>query len=289
MKILVTGSNGQLGSELRRLFAERTTDDCLFIDIGELDITDPVAVHSFFHEHRPEVCINCAAYTAVDKAESEPDLARKVNVTGVEVLAKNCEDSGASLVHISTDFVFNGEADKPYSTDHPVSPVSVYGLTKAEGENRALSTCSRTWLVRTSWVYSAFGGNFVKTMIRLGKERSEINVVNDQVGSPTWAKDLARAILTIIDQREVTKYGIYHFSDKGAITWFDLAAAVMDTYGLNCKVNPIPTSSYPTPAKRPAYSVLDLSGTASVPGMEIPDWKTSLQQCIEEIKTLENA
>ena len=126
-------------------------------------------------------------------------------------------------------------------------------------------------------------------MIRLGKERSEINVVNDQVGSPTWAKDLARAILTIIDQREVTKYGIYHFSGKGAITWFDLAAAVMDTYGLNCKVNPIPTSSYPTPAKRPAYSVLDLSGTASVPGMEIPDWKTSLQQCIEEIKTLENA
>jgi dTDP-4-dehydrorhamnose reductase len=289
MKILVTGSKGQLGSELQVLAAHRPHDKFIFVDVDELDITNNLAVDSFFDNQAFDVCINCAAYTAVDKAEQDADLARKVNVTGVEHLAKSCEKNKVLFVHISTDFVFDGSSKVPYSTDDPVSPLSVYGLTKAEGEYRALSCNTKTILIRTSWVYSSFGANFVKTMIRLGKEKTEIGVVNDQTGCPTWAHDLAAAILQVIDNKDQISYGIYHYSNQGPITWFEFASAIMEIYPLPCKVNPITTAEYPTAAIRPVYSVMDISKILSVPGLSAPNWRTSLIACINEIKQKEHA
>ena len=287
MKILVTGSKGQLGNEIRDLSRKHHEHHYVFVDVDELDITDATSVNSFFSEFQFEICINCAAYTAVDKAETETELAHKINVTGVEHLANACQKNNAVLFHISTDFVFDGNAISPYTIDHPVNPISVYGQTKAEGEYRALSINQKTVLIRTSWVYSFYGNNFVKTMIRLGKEKSDLNVVDDQTGCPTYAGDLASAIFEFINQLDHIPFGIYHFANKGSTTWCGFAKEIMQQYGLNCNVHPITTDQYPTPARRPKYSLLDVSGTVKILNIEIHDWKQSLQHVIQLLKNNE--
>lgn len=283
-KILVTGANGQLGNELRVLSKFYSEADFVFVDVAELDITNAKAVQDFFASHNFSACINCAAYTAVDKAESDSTIAYAVNVTGVENLANSCEKHNAVLVHISTDFVFNGSATLPYETDTTTDPLSVYGQTKADGEYRALTLNSKTYLIRTSWVYSSYGNNFVKTMIRLGKEKDALNVVSDQTGRPTYAADLAECIFKIVFAEKEIPFGIYHFANTGEVSWYQFAESIMQEYGLNCNVNPIPTSQYPTPAKRPAYSVLNLESSKTIPGLELQDWKKSLKKCIQLIK-----
>ncbi len=287
MHILITGSKGQLGSELKRIARNHPEHTYVFVDVDELDITDGSAVYRFFDAQKFQLCINCAAYTAVDKAESQAELCHAINVTGVEHLANACQQHAAVLVHISTDFVFDGTSSTPYTVDQPVQPLSVYGQTKAEGEYRALSLNRKTILIRTSWVYSAFGNNFVKTMIRLGKEKPSLGVVNDQLGCPTYAKDLADAIFRFMDKLDTIPYGIYHFSNSETTTWAGFAGRIMETYGLSCAVNPITTAEYPTPAKRPHYSVLDCSKTTAALGYTIRSWKEALAECIQEIKQQE--
>jgi|GEM_PF-45190 len=287
MKILVTGSKGQLGNELRVIGKLHPEHTYVFVDVEELDITDNNAVNHFFNNGKFDVCINCAAYTAVDKAEADSTMAFKINVTGVEYLANACQQNDVVFFHISTDFVFDGNAVTPIPIDAAVNPISVYGQTKAEGEYRALSLNKKTILIRTSWVYSFFGANFVKTMLRLGKERAELGVVSDQIGCPTYAYDLAWVIFEFISKLPTIDYGIYHFSNSGVTSWHGLAEAIMQQYGLNCKVNPIPTSAYPTPAKRPKYSVMDCSKTISTLNISIPNWENALQRCIQLLKQQE--
>jgi len=276
--VLVTGANGQLGLELRRLLSAETT---LFTDLPELDITSAKAVRALFEAYPIRACINAAAYTAVDKAESEADLAIRINVDGPQYLAEACEAFGALMLHISTDFVFDGKANKSYGTDSPVSPLSVYGRTKAEGESRVLQACSRAVVVRTSWLYSQWGSNFVKTMLRLGAERPALGVVSDQHGSPTWARDLAKVLMVFLEQELHTDdFGIYHYANEGTTTWHGLANAVMAGAGLPCVVNPIQTADYPTPARRPAWSVLDTGRIQERFGLVIPRWEDSLKECL---------
>ncbi len=277
-KILVTGANGQLGTELQLLLS---ADEALFTDVEELDITDRSAVANFFSGNIIGICINAAAYTAVDKAESESETAFRINAEGPWRLAQACEKAGALMLHISTDFVFDGRSSTPYSPEQPVSPLSVYGQSKAEGESRVLQACSRAIVVRTSWLYSQWGNNFVKTMLRLGAERNEIGVVSDQHGSPTWARDLAGALVSVIrsDLNEAD-YGIYHYANTGQTTWYGLAVATMQMAGLSCVVNPIGTADYPTPAQRPAWSILDTSRMSNRFGLVIPQWEDSLRECL---------
>jgi dTDP-4-dehydrorhamnose reductase len=277
--ILVTGQHGQVGNELKILANNFKEFDFAFTDVQELDIADAEKVNHFFNEYKPVICINTAAYTAVDKAETEREIAFKINATAVGHLAENCARTNARLIHISTDYVFDGTADKPYTEEHPVNPVNYYGETKLRGEQIALEKLPSTVIIRTSWVYSFFGNNFVKTMIRLMKERESINVISDQCGSPTYAADLATTILQIASRHDVSG-GVYHFSNEGIISWYDFAVAIRDIAGLSCKVNAIPTSGYPTPAKRPAYSVMSKEKIKSV-GIELKDWRSSLQECIE--------
>jgi dTDP-4-dehydrorhamnose reductase len=276
--ILVTGQNGQLGNELKVLSKNVSEYDFAFTDVEELDITNAKKVTAFFEEYNPAVCINAAAYTAVDKAEAEKDLAFRINAEAVGHLAENCARVNGRFIHISTDYVFDGTGNRPYTEDYPVDPVNMYGATKLEGEKIALEKLPSTVIIRTSWVYSFFGNNFVKTMLRLMNERESINVINDQLGSPTYAADLAAATLQIALDNDVSG-GIYHFSNDGTISWFDFAVAIRDMAGLKCEVKPIPTSGYPTPAKRPAYSVMSKEKIKSV-GVELKDWKTSLGQCL---------
>ncbi|MFI5171058.1 MAG: 3'(2'),5'-bisphosphate nucleotidase CysQ [Chitinophagales bacterium] len=285
--ILITGSKGQLGNELQLIAKRRPEHKYIFVDVDELDITDRKAVAEFFRRHQFDICINCAAYTAVDKAESEKEIAHKINVEGVENLAFAIQQNDGILFHISTDFVFDGNTSATYDVDHPVNPLSVYGATKAEGEYRALSVNRKTILIRTSWVYSFFGNNFVKTMIRLGKERSELNVVDDQVGAPTYAGDLADVIFKFIDRLGDIEFGIYHYSNLGKTSWYGFADEIMKLYGLNCKVNPIPTEKYPTPATRPKYSLLNTNKTVRALDIEIPEWQTSLKYVIQLLKNNE--
>lgn len=286
MKILITGSKGQLGSELKDLSKLHTEHNYVFVDVDELDITDAAAVNLYFDKHHFDICINCAAYTAVDKAESNSTLAHAINVTGVENLAKACAQNNALFFHISTDFVFDGSNTAPIKEDEKISPLSVYGQTKAEGEEKALSLNKRTILIRTSWVYSFYGNNFVKTMIRLGKEKSELNVVDDQTGAPTYAGDLAKLIFTCIENPSMP-YGIYHYSNAGSTTWCGFAKAIMENYGLNCKVNPITTEQYPTPAKRPKYSLLNCEKIKSELHITIPPWEDSLNHVLKLLKQQE--
>ena len=284
MNILVTGCYGQLGREIQKLAESSIEHQWFFTDVDTLDITDPDAVERCFSEHRIGVCVNCAAYTAVDKAEDEPQLAALVNATAPKILAEACLKHQALLVHISTDYVFDGKADKPYLVEAPIQPQSVYGDTKAEGERFIRESGCNHLIVRTAWLYSSTGKNFVRTMLHLADTRPEINVVNDQRGCPTWAHDLAQALLTLVNH-----YGTapvqetFHFTNEGDITWYDFACAIMEIAGKTCKVNPIATDQYPAKAHRPAYSVLDLSKIKEVTGMEIPHWRDSLKQCIEEI------
>ena len=283
MNILVTGCKGQLGTELQKIAGAE--HHWFFTDVDTLDICNKAAVETCFEANSIEVCINCAAYTAVDKAEDEPELAMLINAFAPKVLADACRRYNALLIHISTDYVFGGNANEPYKVDDPINPQSVYGSTKAEGE-RLIRECGCNYMiVRTAWLYSSVGKNFVKTMLMLGDTKDEINVVADQKGCPTWAHDLAVALLALLNKNgknEVRE--TFHFTNEGQITWYDFATAIMDIGGKNCKVNPITTDQYPTKAKRPAYSVLDLSKIKEYTGIEIPEWRESLEICIKELR-----
>ena len=284
MNVLVTGCNGQLGQALQHLTASLPQYHCIFTDIDTLDITDPAAVEQCFTEHHIETCINCAAYTAVDKAEDEPELAARINTYAPSVLAETCLRHQALLVHLSTDYVFDGSASEPYPVNAPVHPMSVYGRTKADGEQRIRESGCNYLIVRTAWLYSATGKNFLKTMLALGDTRPKINVVNDQRGCPTWAPDLAQAIVSLVDLYGTKPvHETFHFTNEGQITWYDFAHTIMELAGKPCHVNPITSDQYPTKAKRPAYSVLDLSKIKQVTGLDIPFWKDSLEKCIKEL------
>lgn len=284
--IVVTGKNGQLGWELQQLasaFEDRY--QFIFTDRTQLDISNISSIQPFFAETKPQYFINCAAYTAVDKAETEREAAMAINATVVGEIASCCSDFNCKLIAISTDYVFNGNGTAPYKVNTPTDPVNYYGATKAIGEQLAITNNPSAIVIRTSWVYSAHGNNFVKTMLRLMKERPEIKVVNDQEGCPTYAADLATAIMQIIESHTKGNHasGIYHYSNTGAITWFQFAQAIQEEAGLNCSILPIPSSAFPTPAKRPAYSVMDVQDIATVFGVAVKPWRDSLKVCIEKI------
>jgi dTDP-4-dehydrorhamnose reductase len=282
-KIMVTGADGQLGKELRLVSRRYSRFDFIFLSKNDLPIDQADKLHLFFEGVKPSYCINCAAYTAVDKAEKEKDLAFLVNGESVGKLALECEKQGTKLIHISTDYVFNGNSSQPLNEEDQTSPINIYGASKLEGEQLAILNHPDTLIIRTAWVYSEFGNNFVKTMIRLMNEKETINVVEDQIGSPTYAADLAELILQIID-REKFIPGIYHYSNEGRISWYDFALAIKDFTGSNCKINPIPSSQFPTAANRPNYSLLDKTKIKSVYSITVPDWKASLFVCITRIK-----
>ena len=281
VKILVTGSKGQLGSELRTLSTSYPELLFEFTTQKELSVTDAAAVDNIMSRFRPDYCINCAAYTAVDKAEEpgEALVAEKVNAEAVGILASACKQESTRLVHLSTDYVFDGTATSPYQPDASTNPVSVYGKTKLKGEQLA-AMYTDAIIIRTAWVYSPFGKNFVKTMIRLMTEKTSIGVVSDQYGSPTYANDLAKAILDIITSGNWVP-GIYHYTNEGTTSWYDFAVAIKELIRSNCVVNAIPTTAYPTPAKRPAYSVLDKTSFKNTFHIVVPYWESSLKKCIE--------
>ena len=276
MVVLVTGANGQLGQALQSVAQDFDGIDFHFADSVKADITNKQNLQTLFSAIKPDFCINAAAYTAVDKSESEPEKAHAVNVIGAKNLAETCRDFDTKLIHISTDFVFDGQKQTPYLETDATNPQGVYGQTKLEGEHAIAETFDQYFIIRTSWVYSRFGNNFMKTMLRLAAERSSLNVVNDQIGTPTHAVDLARAIVQII-QSGKADYGIYNFSNDGVISWYDFAREIFDLNGANIELNPIPTSAYPTPAKRPKYSVLDKTKISQTFGITIRDWKESLK------------
>ena len=280
--ILITGANGQLGNEMRVLSAEYPEYAYFFTDVAELDICNEQAVMEFVQANNIHVMVNCAAYTAVDKAEENVELCTKLNADAVGYLAKAAEACGAEFIQVSTDYVFDGTAHVPYRETASTCPNSVYGHTKLAGEQNALTLCSRSMVIRTAWLYSTFGNNFVKTMIRLGKERDSLGVIFDQVGTPTYARDLARAIFVAIHQGVVP--GVYHFSNEGVCSWYDFTKAIHRLAGItDCKVKPLHTEEYPTLAKRPHYSVLDKTKIKETYGIEIPYWMDSLQVCISEM------
>ncbi len=272
-KIMITGAKGQLGQELAQLLP-----DAVLTDVDILDITDFETVKNFVSEKNIDTIINCAAYTAVDKAEDEMSSAEKINITGPENLAK----SGANIIHISTDYVFDGCGHCPYTENDKANPVSVYGCTKRAGEIAVLDNAEIAIVIRTAWLYSPYGNNFVKTMRRLGWERSELNVVSDQIGSPTYAGDLAQAIVQIIPQLSAKTTGIYHFTNEGVCSWYDFATKIMELSGLSCQVNPIPSSAYPTKVTRPFYSVLNKDKIKSTFGINIPHWEKGLKKCLKQ-------
>ena len=281
--ILITGANGQLGNEMRVLSAENPEYAYFFTDVAELDICNEQAILDFVKANQITVIVNCAAYTAVDKAEENVELCTKLNADAVGYLAKAAEAHGAEFIQISTDYVFDGTAHIPYQEIEATCPNSVYGHTKLAGEQNALTLCSRSMVIRTAWLYSTFGNNFVKTMIRLGKERENLGVIFDQVGTPTYARDLARAIFIAIRQGVVP--GIYHFSNEGVCSWYDFTKAIHRLAGITtCQVKPLHTEEYPTLAKRPHYSVLDKTKIKKTYSIEIPYWMDSLQSCIAELE-----
>lgn len=285
MNILVTGCNGQLGKEFQKISNIHTEHNWIFTDINELDICDKHSVNTFFTEKTLDVCINCAAYTAVDKAEDEEEKAKTINATAVSNLAYACKSSNTLLIHISTDYVFDGTSERPYLESDLVSPNCVYGKTKAEGEQNIITSGCSYIIVRTSWLYSSYGNNFVKTMLRLGTEREFVNVVDDQNGNPTWAYDLANAIMLLIlrfENREVKE--IFNYSNEGTIPWSNFAEAILYIGNKNCEVRPISTKEYGSKANRPAFSALDKTKIRAFTGIKIPFWRESLIKCIEEIK-----
>lgn len=285
MNILVTGCNGQLGNEFQKIARFDIEHNWLFTDVDTLDICDEDSVDRFFKENKIEACINCAAYTAVDKAEDEEEKAREINALAVKKLANVCKSNDSLLIHISTDYVFDGTSIRPYLEDDIVSPNSVYGRTKAEGEQNIISSGCSYIIVRTSWLYSSFGNNFVKTMLRLGSEREFVNVVDDQNGNPTWAYDLANAILLLIRRFVNTDVKeIFNYSNEGTIPWSNFAEAIFYIGNKNCEVRPISTKEYGSKANRPAFSALDKSKIKAYTGIKIPFWRESLIKCIEEIR-----
>lgn len=277
MVVLVTGGKGQFGQALQSIAARYPEIDLHFASSAEADITSLENLEAIFTKTQPQFCINAAAYTAVDKAESESEKAYEINVTGAKKLAQACQKFGTTLLHISTDFVFDGHQKTPYQETDATNPQGVYGLTKLKGEQAIAEVFEQYYIIRTSWLYSNFGHNFMKTMLRVASERPSLNVVNDQIGTPTHAVDLADALLQII-QSGKQAYGIYHFSNEGVASWYDFAKEIFAVNDVHVELNAIPTSAYPTPAKRPEYSVLDKTKIKSVFGIQIQDWKTALKQ-----------
>lgn len=283
MVVLVTGANGQLGQAIQSIVERYPDIEFEFCDSEKLDITDYDNVNAVFNEFIPNYCINTAAYTAVDKAESEPDKAYSINVLGAQNLAKICKMNNTVLLHVSTDFVFDGTKKTPYTELDEPNPSGVYGQTKLDGEEAIKELWEKHFIIRTSWVYSQFGNNFMKTMLRLGTEREELSVVNDQIGTPTNAVDLAEVLIKIIDSCyaelvSASNYGIYNFSNEGQCSWYDFAQKIFEINNITIDLHPIPTKDYPTPAQRPAYSVLDKSKIKSVFGIEIDSWESSLKK-----------
>lgn len=279
-KILVTGSNGQLGNEIRCLSTQYPGFSFLFTDVDELDITNSDEVRTFFSNEKPDVLINCAAYTAVDKAEEDIELCYKINETAVGILAENLKKSACRMIHVSTDYVFDGKSFQPYTEDMPVSPSSVYGRSKLAGEQLLQKILPESVVVRTSWLYSSFGNNFVKTILRLSRERQNLNVIFDQVGTPTYAADLAEAILTIATQ-DAYYPGIYHFSNEGVCSWYDFALKISSIDNNNCNIFPIETKDYPVKTPRPFYSVLNKQKIKTTYNLRIAHWEDGLQRCFK--------
>jgi dTDP-4-dehydrorhamnose reductase len=279
-KILVTGANGQLGKDLKDLSSSYPQFEFVFLSREDMPINQFELVRTIFDTLKPTYCFNCAAYTAVDRAESEKELVFLINGEAVGVLAAICKEHNTKFIHISTDYIFNGEGTYPYTENFPTDPVNVYGASKLEGEKQAIQLNPDCIIIRTSWVYSSHGKNFVKTMIRLMNEKDQLKVVNDQVGSPTYAADLAEVMLRVI---AAWKPGIYNYSNEGIISWYDFALAIKEIANSHCDVKPISTSEYPTPAKRPAYSVLDKTKIQEAFGIQLKNWKESLAGCIEKI------
>lgn len=282
MKILVTGAHGQLGSEIKDLSINYSDDTFVFVDREEMPLDDVSNVFDVLESEQPDVIISGGAYTAVDKAESEPEFVDIINHQAVATMANWAKNNNKKLIHISTDYVFQGNNSTPLKEDEPTDPINVYGLTKQKGEEAIVQSGADAIIIRTAWVYSTYGANFVKTMIRLMSERDEISVIADQIGSPTYARDLANAIFTIINSEKWEK-GIYHFSNEGEISWYDFAVAIRDNKGLQCKINAIPTTAYPTPAKRPQYSLLDKTKIKNTFGVSVPHWKESLKEMLGKL------
>lgn len=283
LRILVTGVNGQLGSELKDLLANEETFDVNYLSRAELALEKTEEIKSILSKFKPELIIHSAAYTAVDKAESETELADKVNHLASKEIANYCKSKDCKLISISTDYVFNGNSSLALKENAEVDPINIYGKTKLLGEKAIERDRPDAIIIRTSWVYSTYGNNFVKTMIRLMNEREEISVINDQIGSPTYARDLAKAILKIIKSDKWVG-GIFHYSNEGEISWYDFAEEIKKIKGFSTKINPIPTTSYPTPAKRPNFSLLDKSKIQDTYNVEVPFWKDSLKEMINLLK-----
>ena len=281
MVVLVTGASGQLGQSLQFIAAEYPQIDFRFFSSQDLDITQKTKIEAIFKNIKPRFCLNAAAYTAVDKAESEPEKAYEINVTGAGNLAEVCKEFGAKLIHLSTDFIFDGTQKTPYNEDDPTNPKSVYGQTKLDGEKAIQALFDDYFIIRTSWVYSQFGSNFMKSMLRLSKERETLSIVNDQVGTPTNAVDLALVLVQIIlhnvQNPKRKTYGIYNFSNEGQCSWFDFAKKIFEINNIKINLKPIPSSDYPTPAERPKYSVLDKNKIKRVFGVEVKKWEDSLK------------
>ncbi len=290
MNILITGCNGQLGNEMQIIAKENPQHNYFPADINVrdgqdayvLDATDEKAVEAFVKNNNIDCIVNCAAYTAVDKAESDSALCEKLNVEAPAILSRAVGSKGGVFIHVSTDYVFDGTKHTPYKEDEPTCPNSVYGVTKLAGEKKVSSNCEKSMIIRTAWLYSTFGNNFVKTMIRLGKEKEQLGVIFDQVGTPTYARDLAAVIMTAINKGVVP--GIYHFSNEGVTSWYDFTKSIHKIAGIkSCKVRPLHTEDYPTAAKRPHYSVLDKTKIKETYGVEIPYWEDSLEECIAKL------
>ncbi len=284
MNILITGCKGQLGSEIQRLAEDIDPEEFQFIftDKDELDITDRNAVYDFVERNNIGTIVNCAAYTAVDKAEADAELCELLNHAAPTYLAEAIDSMGGSMIQISTDYVFDGTNHRPYTEDDLTNPQGVYGRTKLAGEEGVIRSCVGAMVIRTAWLYSSFGNNFVKTMLRLGKEREALGVVADQTGTPTYARDLAMAIIEILRQGIIP--GVYHYSNEGTTSWYDFTKAIHRIAGINtCSVKPIHTEDYPTPAKRPHYSVLDKTKIKSTFNISIPWWEDSLKECLKEL------
>jgi len=283
VNIIIFGASGQLGQCLKKIVEDGSIQSVLFVPEQEANILDTTALKSLYEKNRPVYTINCAAYTAVDKAEDDAEVAAKVNKTGVENLCRFCAEFNSTLIHISTDFVFKGDIGTPRVETDTTEPISVYGQTKLDGEKAVEAILKKYFIIRTGWLYSEYAGNFVKTMLKFGAERDELKVIADQVGTPTYAIDLASCIMQIINSKS-TAYGLYHYSNEGVTSWYDFARAIFDIAGTNVKVIPVKTSEYVTKATRPPYSVMDKSKIKGEFGMQIPYWRDSLINCINKLQ-----
>jgi dTDP-4-dehydrorhamnose reductase len=281
-KILVTGVTGQLGSELKVLYSNYSQFEWIFADRTQVSLDNLKVLQNQLETISPNIILNCGAYTAVDKAETEQELANTINHLAVRIIAQYANDHSVKLIHISTDYVFDGTSATALTETAPTNPINVYGMTKLAGEKACLQENPNSIIIRTSWVYSSFGNNFVKTMSRLMQERDSLNVVNDQIGSPTYAADLAQAIMTIL-ANDQWQAGIYNFSNEGEISWYEFALAIKELGNFDCEVSGIPSSNYPTPAKRPQYSLLDKTKIKDTFGVVVPNYKDSLEKCLKII------